>query len=236
MRSGILTAVAGVLLAAAPAFAVVHNNQSNRIRCESGGGYQECRAGNVGSVALERQISKASCVEGKTWGYTRNGVWVDRGCRADFVVNTGAAYSGRNNGTVSTIVCESGGKRQRCTADTHYGVQLGRQISKTNCIEGDTWGYDQHGVWVDRGCRAEFVLGTAASSNLGRRGGYARPSLLTCESEPNRTHTCAANTRFGVEIRRQISKASCVYGKTWGYNANGVWVSNGCRAEFTLGQ
>jgi hypothetical protein len=40
----------------------------------------------------------------------------------------------------------------------------------------------------------------------------------------------------GVTLSRQLSDSGCVQGKTWGYDANGIWVSNGCRAEFTLGR
>jgi Protein of unknown function (DUF3011) len=235
MKTKILTLVAGALMIAAPAFAIT--GQDSRVRCESGGSYHQCRVNNVGSVVLDRQLSKSSCVQGQTWGYTANGIWVDRGCRADFLVsNSYAAYGRDGNGTL--ITCESGGKKHRCSADTHFGVQMSRQISKSSCVEGDTWGYDERGVWVDRGCRAEFLLGTANTRyNDTHRASYGRGvSTLTCESDTNRTHTCAADTRFGVEIRRQLSHANCVYGKTWGYDTDGVWVSNGCRAEFTVGQ
>ena len=39
-----------------------------------------------GGVRLIRQRSDADCVYARTWGYDRNGIWVDRGCRADFEV------------------------------------------------------------------------------------------------------------------------------------------------------
>jgi hypothetical protein len=35
---------------------------------------------------LVRQRSGSPCIEGRTWGRDRSGVWVDRGCRADFEV------------------------------------------------------------------------------------------------------------------------------------------------------
>ena len=35
-------------------------------------------------VRLVRQKSNVRCIEGRTWGYTRNRIWVDRGCEADF--------------------------------------------------------------------------------------------------------------------------------------------------------
>jgi len=33
-----------------------------------------------------------------------------------------------------------------------------RQLGDTSCVEGYNWGRDEHGVWVDRGCRAEFMV------------------------------------------------------------------------------
>ena len=44
--------------------------------------------------------------------------------------------------------------------DTRFGVQLTRQISRTNCVLNRNWGSDQNGVWVSNGCRAEFSLNT----------------------------------------------------------------------------
>ncbi len=32
-----------------------------------------------------------------------------------------------------------------------------RQLGDVRCIEGQTWGRQDDGVWVDRGCRAEFA-------------------------------------------------------------------------------
>src|SRR5271170_7477072 len=58
-----------------------------------------------------------------------------------------------------TITCSSNdGKRNYCSVDTRRGVRLSRQISGSPCIQGNTWGYDGRGVWVDRGCRAEFLV------------------------------------------------------------------------------
>jgi Protein of unknown function (DUF3011) len=54
--------------------------------CESGDGRRHwCHEGIGGQVRLIRE-RKGRCIEGRTWGQGRNGVWVDRGCRADFEV------------------------------------------------------------------------------------------------------------------------------------------------------
>ncbi len=37
-------------------------------------------------IRLVKQISKAACIEGRTWGVTRRGIWVKDGCRAVFEI------------------------------------------------------------------------------------------------------------------------------------------------------
>jgi Protein of unknown function (DUF3011) len=57
---------------------------------------------------------------------------------------------------------------------------------------------------------------------------------LTCESRNNKRNYCAADTRGGVTLGRQPSQAQCVQGRTWGFDARGIWVEGGCRAEFQV--
>jgi hypothetical protein len=57
---------------------------------------------------------------------------------------------------------------------------------------------------------------------------------VTCESNKNRRSYCPADTRGGVTLRRQLSQAQCVQGRTWGFDARGIWVEGGCRAEFQV--
>ena len=55
------------------------------------------------------------------------------------------------------ITCSSNdGRRNWCAIGTARDVQLARQISGSPCVRGNTWGIDQRGLWVDRGCRADF--------------------------------------------------------------------------------
>lgn len=63
-----------------------------------------------------------------------------------------------------TITCESRNYRYRyCRADTDRQVTLTRQRSSTRCRLWDNWGYDNRGVWVDRGCAADFRVGRSSS-------------------------------------------------------------------------
>lgn len=55
------------------------------VTCESRGDEQaECDMDTRGDVELVRQLSHASCVEGRSWGLDRRSVWVKDGCRAVF--------------------------------------------------------------------------------------------------------------------------------------------------------
>lgn len=66
----------------------------------------------------------------------------------------------------NTLRCESqDGRYQSCPVSTSGGVYLSRQLSQQGCWQNDTWGYDRNRVWVTRGCRAEFRVGSSRSSN-----------------------------------------------------------------------
>jgi hypothetical protein len=140
----------------------------------------------------------------------------------------------RLNRTI-TVVCESrDGRRHRCAADTLGQVTLGRQLTrKANCVEGRTWGYDSKGIWVDRGCRAEFLIADNGGTYR-ERGPSQAMRTLVCESNGSERSYCRADARFGVQLTRQLSRTNCVLNRTWGSDRNGIWVSNGCRAEFSV--
>ena len=58
--------------------------------------------------------------------------------------------------------------------------------------------------------------------------------LVRCESRGNHRNYCAADTRGGVSLARQLGQAQCVQGRSWGFDARGIWVEAGCRAEFQV--
>lgn len=147
---------------------------NSMVRCSSDdGGRHYCRADTSGDVEMLKQRSHADCIQGSTWGYDGNGIWVDRGCRADFVVEPNERpWNGNGGGQMQpmqgqTISCSSddGGKHY-CNADTRGSVQLTKQRSTSACQEGYSWGYDGRGIWVDHGCRADFMT-SAGGYNQG---------------------------------------------------------------------
>ena len=59
---------------------------------------------------------------------------------------------------------------------------------------------------------------------------------MTCSSKPGERQHCPADTSKGVVLARSAGEAPCLLGKTWGYDDQGVWVSDGCSGEFVVGQ
>ena len=87
----VLAGVTGISLATAPQ--VLANGR--HITCGSVNyGYTYCHIYTGGRARIGHQISHKPCVEGQSWGHDSQGVWVDRGCRADFIVDEGyGSYS-----------------------------------------------------------------------------------------------------------------------------------------------
>lgn len=166
-----------------------------------------------------------------------------RNVRPGWMGNQNQNVGGRGGGGGGANVrCSSDdGGRHYCDADTRSGVQMMRQISSSACIQNQTWGFDNRGIWVDRGCRAEFQVNTAGNNTGGynpgdNNGNYNNnnAAIITCASDDGRRHYCDADTRNGVQMTRQISGSACKQGQTWGFDNRGIWVDRGCRAEFQL--
>ena len=213
-------------------------SQGNVVTCSSDDGRRHtCAADTRGGVQMTRQHSGSACVQGSTWGFDREGIWVDRGCRAEFTLGAynPASMRGDMGGMMGgqVITCSSDdGRRHTCQADTRGGVQMTHQHSETACVQGSTWGYDHQGIWVDRGCRAEFTLTNYAYHDF--RNARGRGGEITCSSDDERRHYCETGPYRNVRLQQQISGSACVEGQTWGHDVNGIWVDRGCRAVFRL--
>jgi Protein of unknown function (DUF3011) len=218
------------------------------IRCESRDGRTERCETYGGNAQFVRQLSNTPCVRGRSWGADSRGVWVSSGCRAEFRVDSGYGYDdnsygyGSNNGygnTSGAFRCESReGRTERCNS---YGgrAQFVRQLSNTPCVRGRSWGSDSRGVWVSNGCRALFSTNGGYGNNYGNNYGNSYGSdLVRCESRDNRSHSCAMSSGRNGTIRllRQLSDKPCIENQTWGRSRTGVWVTQGCRAEFVTGR
>jgi hypothetical protein len=150
-----------LFLASIAAFAPCAQAGAGLLTCESKGyRYEYCIANTQGRVIMLREISTGNlCRQGRGWGFDGNGIWVDRGCRAEF--SYGRDDRGGGWGRSGTLTCSSNGYRyQYCNADTQGRVSLVRELSTGNlCRQGRGWGFDNGGIWVDHGCRGEFRYG-----------------------------------------------------------------------------
>jgi hypothetical protein len=244
--------IAGVLaLALMPRAEAQHygGGYGEVVRCESRDYRQVyCDIDARYGVEIVNQLSDAACIEGRTWGSDRRGVWVSGGCRAEF--EAGRGYGGSHSqgggygqgGYGNVIRCESRDYRQvYCDGDVRGGARLVNQLSSTACVEGQTWGADRRGLWVRGGCRGEFELGRGGGYGQGQGGfpidggGYgSSQGGVICESRDNRYRHCPVRIRREAQLVRQLSSSDCVYNRSWGFDRNGVWVDRGCRGEFAV--
>jgi hypothetical protein len=157
------------------------------IECRSSGyKYTECEA-PFRQPQLVQQLSDSECVANRSWGFKRDAgvIWVSGGCAAIFA-DSQDRYSQRDrddresrdnrdredNYTRSrergedrrdresrqeVVECRSRGYAfTRCDASWN-SARLIEQLSDTSCVEGENWGLDDDGLWVDKGCGGRFA-------------------------------------------------------------------------------
>lgn len=200
-------------------------------RCESRDlRWVHCELDTRQGVDLVRQMSDTPCIRDTDWGTDERGVWVARGCRADFRARGAGSTEEPRTVARRMIRCESRSGRVATCPVTLRGapVRLLRQMSSFPCRAGESWGVERNEIWVSRGCKAEFEIGD-------RDGGFPPgPRALECESKDQRRRSCGTTVEVGVKLHQQLSHAPCVEGQSWGWDAGGVWVDQGCRARFAV--
>jgi len=196
------------------------------LRCESADdSYQRCpAAGAWRGARLVQQLSRSPCVQGRTWGFEPNAIWVNHGCRGLFDAGDPFANAGER------VTCAGSG-RTECPADTRYRVTLVRKLSQASCIEGSTWGFGDNVVWVDRGCRAEFQVGSPPAGG----GAGSTTRTITCGTTTGQQVTCpTGGYATGVRLVRDLTGGRCRQNQTWGHTDAFIWANRGCRAEFLV--
>ena len=79
----------------------------------------------------------------------------------------------------NSLTCSSNdGAYHYCRANTQNQVQLTLQLSGSPCQQGFSWGYDYRGIWVDRGCRAQFQYGNNNSGGSDNTGAAIAAGIL----------------------------------------------------------
>ncbi|KRE88707.1 hypothetical protein ASG87_09030 [Frateuria sp. Soil773] len=174
LLAGMAFGLAGVLsLGLVPVTAQAQRN--GPITCGSVNGRQAVCETGWRDAELIHQDSDTRCVRGQNWGVDRGTIWVDRGCRGQFVAagrggdwhgdrdrpGPGGWNPGPGWDRDIRLQCGSVNNRYRfCQVDIgrRGRVNLVRRESDARCEEGYSWGYNRAGVWVDKGCRAQFVV------------------------------------------------------------------------------
>ena len=181
-RVAIAVTALGVTLAVPPVRAV---DRDAWVRCASHDGHFARCTIPWRDARLVKRESRAACVRGQGWGVEWGVLWVDRGCRGLFAAGErhgrgrterferdwryrrdGDGYAagwrpGPRWDREIRLQCDSNKRRyQLCQVDLgrHGRARIARQLSDTRCTEGYSWGWNRAGVWVDHGCRAQFVV------------------------------------------------------------------------------
>lgn len=236
-----LLALPVLLLSTTPARAQSNSQgwQQQVVRCESDDNrLRQCQTG-WRNAQLVRQLSRTRCVEGENWGSRNGNIWVANGCRAEFVAagrgpgnRPGHGQDNNWQNSSDVVRCESKDNRRNLCQTGWRDATLTRQLSRSQCIEGQSWGIRNGSIWVDRGCRAEFSPRRGSSHRPGNDWNNSNYSV-TCSSDDNRTRNCDWERRAGRPVLvQQLSRTQCVEGRNWGYSGNAIWVSQGCRARF----
>ncbi len=220
-------------------------NQSNTCRLPEG----------TQSVSFVGPDRSARCQQGRTWAQRGDSLWVSGGCGGSFEAvvygggngggwgggsgGSGGSWGGGNSG--NEITCRSQNNRtQRCSIYTGNRVQMIQQYSNSPCIQGRSWSYDRNSITVRDGCQARFAVngysGGGSGGGWGGSGGnQGFQNVIECRSQNNRYARCRADTQNRVQLIRQISNTRCSQNRNWGYDRGGIWVDNGCSAQFGYG-
>lgn len=226
------------------------------VRCESNSGREQfCAAPNTGGVRVVREISNAPCVAGQSFRYTREGVYVRNGCRAEFAYRpaggggggwggSGDGWGGSggsggnwgNSGGTARIGCtSSNGRENFCRIDNDGRARVVQQVGQVRCVEGQNWRVESGGIRVRGNCSAIFEVRTAGGGGGGGGNWQAQSFTVKCESNKHRWAECPVDIAGSVELQKQDSHAPCVRGWTWGtMGSEGIWVSDGCRGRFVV--
>jgi Protein of unknown function (DUF3011) len=188
------------------------------VTCESrNNSRQTCSADTSGGARVSQQLSSQGCWQGDTWGYDRNRIWVDRGCRAVFQVGAQRSSSSSNSdaiaaaavvGIAAAALIASNKNNHNEKHDNSYYDNRYRDYDRPEVYDNSRYGYNGY-------------------------GGDPRRTF-SCESKDNRTSYCEIPVRGHVEVFRQRSSRPCIHGQSWGVRGNQVWVEQGCRAEFAV--
>jgi len=239
-----------LLLIGAMAFAQNYDGTSTFTCSSDNGQLQSCRVNTNAPIQFVRQDSQAACIPGQTYGINRGGVWVTRGCRAEFaVVNDQQAY---NQGSYNNGYYDNNGNYHQNSNNGYYDNNgtYHQDRDNDNDRDHDRWRHrhDRNGNY--NGAYNNGPYNTQGAYNGPYNGGYvnggyvgAHPStyygkyddgVSTCSALNGGQQTyCQTDGAFSsATVASQNGR--CVQGQTWGYNPDGLWVAGSCSGKFRI--
>lgn len=152
-------------------------------------------------------------------------------------------YDGRHGGVMveRQLYCASNNyKPAECNTglDRTMRVYMSRQLSKSACIEGQSYSIYGDRILVRNGCRANFVARGITSFPQGNDQILEAPVTRTvvCQSINYNPVSCYIPLRRvdRVYVGQQLSNSACIEGQSYFVYGNNLQVTNGCRASFVV--
>ncbi|XP_005091613.2 lectin ADEL [Aplysia californica] len=184
-------------------------------------------------TVVDRQ-SAAQCNLGESFGYQKNNLWVDQGCRADFKVCYLPVRSTECQKLRVNSLDYKYAESKVNFAALFLNMTVEDQQSAASCDLDNNFGfYNQNStVWVNNGCQADFnvcyVRGAIRTTTINVSSWNYKYSTQILNTLPSAT--CI----YSMQVANQQSAAPCTLGTTFGFMANTMWVRDGCRADFTV--
>ena len=162
MRAAVaLTIVAVAVPAAPPAWAA-----RGTIRCESRNNSRTfCRVDTENNVSLRRQLSNAPCTRNRTWGFDRNGIWVDRGCRGDFDFGRSSNNSNNNSAAIAAGIIGAFALGATIGGSQNQNVQPGPPPRPAPWGRPPSWAVGNFTAW-DPEFRSIVILDVASDGRV----------------------------------------------------------------------
>jgi hypothetical protein len=128
-------------------------------------------------------------------------------------------------------------KTRKADANVQNVMTTGQQIDKL--VYGLNLGGQTASKWDKIKAELQQIAGAfglpalSAGTNTATSS-VANAQTVSCYSDDGRRRYCDADTHRGVELIRQKSGEPCQQGYSWDYDASGIWVDHGCKADFRI--
>lgn len=209
-----------------------------------------CSIGSpIERIRLLEKKSDASCVNGSSYGFSGESIWVDKGCAAVFEVRFNTR-SGANRSFRSTASSRNNRRSVRfaCKSDNHQlgicyvagsivDLSLLKKKSRAACTKNDSFGFQKDALWVKDGCEAEFEVTYRPDARTGWEFTNNAPQTqsLTCKSDQFRRATCTAGGVISdLRLKKTRSRADCKANSSYGFEFDKIWVKDGCEGDFEV--